>query len=133
MKKSVKKNLMRGVALLMAVVLVATSGVFHSGGWLRATGIIGESQESVPVSSDNGDEGQTTPVHGNTGTAQLNLPADTGTVSDGDAQNSADGDAQNSADGNAQNSGTQDIAENHPQNSETSGSAEDGTSQNSEQ
>ena len=124
-KKSVKKNLMRGVALLMAVVLVATSGVFHSGGWLRATGIIGESQESVPVSSDNGDEGQTTPVHGNTGTAQLNLPADTGTVSDGDAQNSADG--------NAQNSGTQDIAENHPQNSETSGSAEDGTSQNSEQ
>ena len=45
MKKMTKRNLMRALAFLMAVVMVATSGAFSSGGWLRATGIIEESAE----------------------------------------------------------------------------------------
>ena len=82
MKKSVKKNLMRGVALLMAVVMVATSGVFHSGGWLRATGIVSDSQEAMSGSSD-WEVSQSDALQGNTGIAQLNLPAND--VSGGDA------------------------------------------------
>ena len=47
MKKMTKRNLMRALAFLMAVVMVATSGAFSSGGWLRATGIIEEEEAGV--------------------------------------------------------------------------------------
>ena len=52
MKKMTKKNLMRALALLMAVVMVATSGAFSSGGWLRATGIIEDASEEVDAPAE---------------------------------------------------------------------------------
>ena len=36
MNKTTKKSLMRLLALVMAVIMVATSGAFSSDGWLKA-------------------------------------------------------------------------------------------------
>ena len=49
MKKMTKKNLMRVLALVMAIVMVATSGAFSSDGWLRASDGIEGTEGEAPV------------------------------------------------------------------------------------
>ena len=84
MKKVTKKNLMRALALLMAVVMVATSGAFSSGGWLRATGIIEDASEEVdapaeevteePEEEEQAEEESEEDVQGDTEEVELEIP-----------------------------------------------------------
>lgn len=86
MKKMTKKNLMRALAILMAVVLVATSGAFSSGGWLRATGIIEDEAAEVDAPAvDNVEEPAEAPaepseeeteVQGEIAEVEIEIPAE---------------------------------------------------------
>ena len=82
MKKTTKKNLMRTLALLMAVIMVATSGAFSSSGWLKATDAEVSSEvdveEVAEVSEDaeEPEEEQPEDVQGGTEEVEIEIPAE---------------------------------------------------------
>lgn len=71
MKKMSRKSFMRILALFMAVVMMMTSGAFSSGGWLRATGLMGEEN----VTPEDPAEQETPEVPENPETVELEIPA----------------------------------------------------------